>query len=466
MTSVERGYALYQAVNYVIDQNIPGSFVECGVWRGGSSMLMALILKERGIHNRNLILIDTFTGMTEAGAVDVDFNGNTADALMQGSKGDEVAALVKAQASLEDVQANMATTGYAPRRIRYVKGDARTILPSVQTSMIGILRLDTDFYDSTLAELQALYPRVAQNGVVIIDDAGHWKGAAQAVDDYFEDTKEHHSRPMMWAPDYTGRGFVKPDPHGRAGTVSIERYDYVPPGFKDPQLLKHFPDAEVINAWQVKWQYLRPMTPHHFRNDTRNPKPFAIGYASYEEAMCLYALASLFKGKRGLEIGSYFGWTSAHLRKAGLDLDCVDIAFADPDRHTAVDAVLKKLRLKRPYRLWSNPSPECIDTVRAADPAPWSFAFIDGNHDGDAPALDAKAVLPHMADDAVVVFHDMTSPHVAAGLKVFEDAGWNVTVWNTMQILGLAWRGDVQIPDHTPDPNTPPIIYKHLDALQ
>lgn len=466
MTSPERGYALYKSVNYVIDQKIPGSFVECGVWRGGSSMLIALTLSARNITNRNVVLIDTFKGMTPASDQDVDLNGNKAEALMDGIQGEKLAELVKAEASLHDVQANMQRTGYNPRRIRYVKGDVRGILPSVQTSMISLLRLDTDFHDSTLAELEALYPRVAQHGIVIIDDMGHWKGAAQAVDDYFEKTKDSHKYPMMWALDYTGRGFVKPDLPGKAGKVSIERYDYIPPDFKDPKLLGYFSNAEVVDAWQVKWPYLRPMTPHHFRNDARNPKSFVIGYASYEEVMCLYALACQFKGKRGLEIGSYFGWTSAHLFKAGIILDCVDISFADPTRKNAVATVFDQLQSdKNTYKLWSDPSPDCIDEVYQSRPEPWSFAFIDGNHDGEAPANDARAVLPHMADNAVVVFHDMTSPYVAAGLEVFREAGWNVTIWNTMQILGIAWRGDVEIPEHIPDPNTPQVFYQHLDSL-
>ncbi len=82
-----------------------------------------------------------------------------------------------------------------------------------------------------------------------------------------------------------------------------------------------------------------------------------------------------------------------------------------------------------------------MPAVRAFRPAPWSFAFIDGYHEGDAPRDDARAVLPLLADDALVMFHDLISPHVAAGLAVFADAGWSVGLYNTMQIMGAAWRG-------------------------
>ncbi|HSV10124.1 MAG TPA: TylF/MycF/NovP-related O-methyltransferase, partial [Hanamia sp.] len=65
MTSVERMYSLYQSIDYIFKNDIEGDFVECGVWKGGSSMLMAMMLKQHGMTNKKLYLYDTFEGMSE-----------------------------------------------------------------------------------------------------------------------------------------------------------------------------------------------------------------------------------------------------------------------------------------------------------------------------------------------------------------------------------------------------------------
>lgn len=268
---------------------------------------------------------------------------------------------------------------------------------------------------------------------------------------------------MLWPIDYTGRGAIKTDTREQ---VEIARYDYIPPGMNPPDLLRFFPEAVVSDPWPVRWPYLRKHVPHLWRTDPRNTGP-TTGYASVEEAACLHALASLFPGQRGLEIGSHFGWTAAHLVAAGLQLDCVDPAFADPDHAAAVDRALTAVAAAHPgpgnHRLWAGFSPAILPDVRqAGSGAPWSFVFIDGNHDGTAPADDARAVLPHLAPDAVVLFHDLASPHVEAGLAVFRAAGWRTMLYNTGQILGLAWRGTVTPPLHTADPNTGGIFIPHL----
>lgn len=463
MTSPERGLALWQAVHSVLDNGIPGAFVECGVWKGGSAMLIALALLARGECGRELILFDTFSGMTAPGKADRDLHGRHAADLMSGDHGPEMAKLVCAAAPLDEVRAALESTDYDMRLVRFVPGDVIRTAPQTQTLRIALLRLDTDFYDSTLAELTHFYPRLATGGILILDDYGHWQGARKAVEDYFSTNDQDYRRPMFWTIDYTGRGAVKVDPRER---VEIERYDYIPSGMSPPPLLDLFPHARPQNPWRVKWPYLRKHIPHLWRSDIRNTGP-VTGYASVEEAACLHALALPFAGRRGLEIGTHFGWTAAHLLAAGLELDCIDPAFADPTHDHAVraslDAVQTRITGAGGYRLWPGGSPQMVEQARAAgDGAPWSFAFIDGNHDGDAPATDARAVLPHLAPDAVVVFHDLTSPHVERGLAVFRDAGFHTTLFNTAQILGVAWRGTVALPEHVADPNCGRIFVPHL----
>ena len=458
MTSPERAFALWTAVNTVIDTGIPGAFVECGVWKGGSSMLIALTLKSRGITDRELFMFDTFTGMTDPGPSDRDMKDQHASKLMAGSEGKDVADLVRAAAPLDGVRAAMESTGYDMRNIRFVEGDVRQTLVNTPTPGIALLRLDTDFYDSTMAELLALYPKLARGGVLIIDDYGHWQGAQLAVDEYFADRSVPFQRPMLWAIDYTGRGGIKIEP---SDSDEIERYDYVPPNMTDPELSRHFPAAKPGDPRPVMWPYLRKQTPHIWRTDTRHTGPIT-GNASIEEAICLYNFAKQFSGRRGLEIGSHYGWTAAHLVAAGLKLDCIDPAFSDPARRQVVGEALDNVDDSNGYRLWGGISPGMVKQVSDSAEGPWSFAFIDGDHSGDAPANDAREVLKYLAPEAMVVFHDMTSPDVERGLAVFREAGFATRLINTMQVLGVAWRGDVQPPDHVADPGVPEIVEDHL----
>lgn len=181
MTSVEALYALYTAVNYVIDRNIKGDIVECGVWRGGSSLLAALILKMRGVSDRKLYLYDTFEGMPAPTEFDVDKYGRTGSEMME-QYGDDTG---WCYASLEDVK-----NAFSPHNfdfeIEFIKGDVMETLKTTQPETISVLRLDTDWYESTALELELLYPRLSSTGVLIIDDYGVWAGSRKATDDYFQ----------------------------------------------------------------------------------------------------------------------------------------------------------------------------------------------------------------------------------------------------------------------------------------
>jgi predicted O-methyltransferase YrrM len=462
MTSRQRGFALWSAVNHVVDCNLPGAFVECGVWRGGSAMLMALTLLQRGAAPRELFLFDTFSGMTEPGDQDVDLHGRPATALLDGSHGEELSELVKAEAPLDHVREAMASTGYDMRLVHLVPGDVRETLPVTQTLHLALLRLDTDFYDSTLCELEVLYPRLVKGGILIIDDFGLGKGARAAVEQYFGTPEAKAGRPLLWTIEDTGRGGVKVDD---ATGVEVERYDYRPPGFEAPDLLPLFPHAQPSDPWSVNWPYLRKEVPHIWRSDSRH-RGVVTGNASVEEGHCLFQLALQFRGRRGLEIGTHYGWTAAHIVAAGVKLDCVDPALADPQRRKDVSDVLDAVEGSQGYTLWADASPQCIPGISRHGDEPWSFAFIDGNHAGDAPAQDARAVLPFLAQDALVVFHDLTSPFVEAGLDVLRQAGLSTGLFETQQIIGLAWRGDIAIPGHTKDRNVPPIWAAHLQKYR
>lgn len=206
MTSAERLWSLMNAVRYVVDENLPGDFAECGVWRGGSVMAMALELRRLGATDRRIWLYDTFAGMTAPTGRDVEAHtGRTAAQMMLATEvGD--GNNVWAHATRGDVEANLATTGYPAENLVYVEGDVAVTLQKSVPEAISLLRLDTDWYESTRLGLEVLYPRLVIGGVCILDDYGHWQGARTAVDEYFAGRGE---RPFMHPIDYSGRLFVK-----------------------------------------------------------------------------------------------------------------------------------------------------------------------------------------------------------------------------------------------------------------
>lgn len=210
MTSAERLWALMQAVRYVVTEGIAGDFVECGVWRGGSVMMMASELVELGVTDRNIWLYDTFAGMTTPTRHDVEaHSGANATQLLAETEiadGNNIWCV----AGRSDVEGNVFSTGYPRDNFTFVEGDVAQTLLTSTPSAVAILRLDTDWYESTQKSLEALYPRLSVGGVCILDDYGHWLGARQAVDEYFA---QRGARPFMMPIDYSGRMFIKPASH-------------------------------------------------------------------------------------------------------------------------------------------------------------------------------------------------------------------------------------------------------------
>jgi O-methyltransferase len=205
MTSAARVLALCEAVRYIVDNRIPGDIVECGVWRGGSMMAVAHSLLDVDERMPTLYLFDTFEGMPPPTGADIAITGESAKDLMEKSDRSDPRS-VWCVASLEDVSAALLGTGYDPARIRFVKGRVEETVPSQAPERIALLRLDTDWYESTKHELEHLYPRLVPGGVLIIDDYGHWTGAKRAVDEYL---KEHGVPLLLQRIDYTGRCAIK-----------------------------------------------------------------------------------------------------------------------------------------------------------------------------------------------------------------------------------------------------------------
>ncbi|MGC9311902.1 MAG: TylF/MycF/NovP-related O-methyltransferase [Sediminispirochaetaceae bacterium] len=206
MISVERAFSLYSAVKYIVQAEIPGDFTECGVWKGGAAMLIAFtLLAYRPKKLPEIYLFDTFKGMTEPGDKDrIAWNRRPVrekwEEDLQGEKNNFGWWAVPR----EEVLKNMYSTGYPQNLVIAVEGDVLETVPREAPDQLALLRLDTDWYESTVHELRHLYPRLNTGGVLLIDDYGHFTGARQAVDEFFKNTPV-----FLHRDDYTGRSVVK-----------------------------------------------------------------------------------------------------------------------------------------------------------------------------------------------------------------------------------------------------------------
>jgi O-methyltransferase len=193
MTSEQRIHHLFNKLEYIRKNNIEGDVVECGVWKGGNIFGIIEYLSYYKI-SKKIWLYDTFKGMTKCSEFDTDLNGNT------GKFWED-----KCDCSLKEVKELMDRSCYDKSLVNYIEGDVCETLENELNipNKICLLRLDTDWYESTKKELELLYPKLTKKGVLIIDDYGHWNGAKKAVLDYFGEDF------LFDSIDYTGISLIK-----------------------------------------------------------------------------------------------------------------------------------------------------------------------------------------------------------------------------------------------------------------
>jgi len=184
MTSLESLKTLALCCKYVDKAGIEGAFVEAGVWRGGSALVAKYVLAK----DRRILLYDTFNGMTEPGEKDFRLGESTNEnSLNKWNSLRTETGNGWVAASLDEVKRNFGLFKLLDNQVEFIVGDVQVTLLREENlpDRIAILRLDTDFYSSTLFELETFWPKVANGGVVILDDYGHWEGAKSAADEFF-----------------------------------------------------------------------------------------------------------------------------------------------------------------------------------------------------------------------------------------------------------------------------------------
>jgi O-methyltransferase len=174
MIGMQRLTSLQRSVETVLADDIPGDLVECGVWRGGASILMRAVLEAYGDETRCVWLADSFAGVPRP-----DTANYKAD---KGIRLDRAADILAV--SETEVRANFQRYGLLDDRVRFLPGWFKDTLHDAPIDRIALLRLDGDLYESTIQALDALYPRLSPGGFCIIDDYRNINACRQAVTDY------------------------------------------------------------------------------------------------------------------------------------------------------------------------------------------------------------------------------------------------------------------------------------------
>ena len=425
----DKAEALFKGVEFVLERDLPGAFVVYGSGNDGAVSLIASLLTQVGCKDRRIVVLNRECNTTASG--------------------------------LAELRGGLDAPEFPSENIQLIDLREDEVGAKHETGPVSLLLFGGSSGESadTLEMLRLFYPRLVKGGLLILDDGQRETSVAA---EFFQSEEKVVERPMLWPLGEGGTVAVRPD----SSVISLEdRYDYSPVGLKDPGLAEKVPSLTVGDPTKVAWPFLRHGVPHVWRTDNRASKP-NIGVLSHEEAVLLHNFALPFAGKPSLEIGCHLGWSTVHLAAADLMLDVIDPALGTPRHRQNVEDSLEACGVGERVTLYEGFSPSIVDAVAAMRGEPWSFAFIDGLHDGVAPRRDAEAVAPHLAETAAVAFHDLAAPAVAGGLKAFLDMGWKIRIYDTMQVMGLAWRGNYEPPVHVPDPYATTLGVPHLKFLR
>ena len=173
MIGARRMLQLQRAVEFTLDQGVPGDFIETGVWRGGACILMRAILAARGVTDRRVWVADSFQGLPRPDA-----------ARYPKDAGNMLCAFDQLAVTADDVRAHFRHYGMLDDQVRFLEGWFRDTLPTAPIDRLAILRLDGDLYESTMDALVALYDKVSPGGIVIVDDYGILESCRAAVTDF------------------------------------------------------------------------------------------------------------------------------------------------------------------------------------------------------------------------------------------------------------------------------------------
>lgn len=381
--SQERIINVLNLIDNVHKNNIPGDFIEIGVWKGGLIMAMALKCIQLGI-DRKIHAYDTFEGMTNPTYDDVDMNNQHAINIFE---------KVKCVSLLEETKANINKANYS--NIEYHVGDILKTDAKVIPRKIALLRLDTDWYESTKFELENFEKNVVKEGFIIIDDYGHWKGCRKAVDEFLSVGGGKGKEIEINKIDYTGIWWQK-DCMNFGRSVLEEVLRKHPDSYPSRKLLENFHHFENIykileGKFEYGWgSYLFNGTKYKYMREL----------LTKQEA--LYQVGE--KSQNCLEVGVYLGHSLLILLLSNPDLKitCVD---NDPRFSPKVVEYLNK-EFNNRITFYLGDAVAVIGGLPEELNKTFDFIHIDADH--NEPAVNAQFMTSKRLakDDAFIVFDD------------------------------------------------------------
>jgi O-methyltransferase len=168
--------SLRECCELALRQEIPGDFVETGIWRGGACIMMAAVLAAHESNDRKVWGFDSFQGLPPPN-----------ETRYPGDRGDQLHRFPQLAVSLEEVTDNFRRLGLMSDQVHLVKGWFKDTVPLAKVEKIAVLRLDGDLYESTIQVLDGFYPRLSPGGFCIIDDYGAMQSCRSAVGDFRRD---------------------------------------------------------------------------------------------------------------------------------------------------------------------------------------------------------------------------------------------------------------------------------------
>ncbi len=173
MTGLQRMNNIEECMRTVLAENVPGDFIETGVWRGGSTIFMRAVLERFDVKDRTVWVADSFEGLPKP-LVAQDRDKPQYD----------LSECNYLKVSLEQVRANFDRFGLLDDQVKFLKGWFKDTLPIAPIEQLAVLRLDGDLYESTMDALTSLFHKVSPGGFVIVDDYWSWPNCRAAVDDF------------------------------------------------------------------------------------------------------------------------------------------------------------------------------------------------------------------------------------------------------------------------------------------
>jgi O-methyltransferase len=165
---------LRHLVERTIYEEVPGDYIEAGVWRGGACILMRGVLAAHGIADRSVYCADTFAGLPRP------------DRRFPADKRDRLYKFRDLAVSEETVRQNFSAYDLLDEQVIFLKGLFADTLPQLSNKRFALIRLDGDMYASTMSAVENLYDRVSSSGFIIIDDYGGLRNCAKAVHDFLD----------------------------------------------------------------------------------------------------------------------------------------------------------------------------------------------------------------------------------------------------------------------------------------